>query len=276
VLISLDFTHFLVTPGRPAHPTIVVSSRGFSGRFTRGMRMRVGFMRGVQAALALGIILSAACGLLPAASHRGREALSLNEIQRQMDDAARDFHSLSADVERTKVTVVVNDRSTETGTIRVRGDKMLLQLNAPEARTVLRNGDNLYLYNPGLQRVEEYNLGKNRGLVDQFLLLGFGTSGRDLRKAYLVTLEGEQTIDDRKTVELELTPKSDAVRKQVSKVDLWLDLSSMLPVQQEFYETGSGDYSIVKYSHVVKNPNISDSIFRPHWPKGTEKLKPQA
>jgi outer membrane lipoprotein-sorting protein len=231
--------------------------------------------RGVRAAL-LGLALVAASGLLEAVPHRGRENLTLEAVQRQMDEAAKDFHSLSADVERTKVTVVVNDRSTETGAIRVRDDKMLLQLNAPDARTVLRNGDTLYLYNPGLQRVEEYNLGKNRGLVDQFLLLGFGTSGKELRKAYLVTVEGEPTIGDRKTVELELTPRSDAVRRQISRVNLWLDLSSMLPVQQEFYETGSGDYSIVRYSHVVKNPSIPDSVFKPHWPKGTQKVKPQA
>ena len=233
-------------------------------------------MQGVRAAVLTGMALISTCALLAASPHRNREILSLEAVQRQMDAAARDFHSLSADVERTKVTVVVNDKSTETGTIRVRGDRMLLQLNAPDARTVLRNGDNLYLYNPGLQRVEEYNLGKNRGLVDEFLLLGFGTSGKELRKAYDVTLEGEPVIGDRKTVELELTPKSSAVRKQISRVDLWLDLSSMLPVQQEFFETGSGDYSIVRYSHVVRNPSISDSVFKPHWPKGTQKIKPQA
>ena len=82
---------------------------------------------------------------------------------------------------------------------------------------------------------------------------------------------GEPAIDDKKTVELELTPKSDAVKKQFSKVRLWLDPSSWLPVQQQFYETGSGDYSIAHYSHVVKNPKIPDSEFKPHWPKGTEK-----
>ncbi len=201
---------------------------------------------------------------------------ALDSILRQMDDAATKFHSLSADMERTKVTVVVNDRSTETGTIKVRGDKMLLSITAPDMRTVLRNGDNLYVYNPGLKRVEEYNLGKNRGLVEQFLLLGFGTSGRELERFYTVTVVGEPVIDDKKTVELELTPKSAGVRKQISKFAIWLDPSTMLPVQQEFTETASGDYSIVKYTHVVENPNIPDSVFKPHWPKGTEKIRPQA
>lgn len=229
-------------------------------------------MRGMRTACAILAAYILFCGVLAA---RGRQEETLESVQAKMDDAAKDFHSLSADVQRTKVTVVVNDRSTESGTIRVRGDKMLLQLKAPEPRTVLRNGDNLYLYTPGLQRVEEYNLGKHRGLVEEFLLLGFGTSGRDLRKAYRVTMVGEPVLEKKKTVELELTPKSSAVQKQISKVNLWLDRSTMLPVQQEFYETGSGDYSIVTYSHVVENSEIPESIFKAHWPKGTQKIKAQ-
>jgi outer membrane lipoprotein-sorting protein len=215
------------------------------------------------------------CGMLVASPARSRQQETVDAVEQQMDEAARNFRSLSADVERTKVTVVVNDRSTESGTIRVRGDKMLLQLKSPEPRTILRNGDNLYLYNPGLKRVEEYNLGKHRALVEEFLLLGFGTSGRELRRAYDVTVVGEPVLDGKKTVELELTPKSAGVRKQISKVDLWLDRANMLPVEQEFWETGSGDYSIVTYSHLVENANIPESAFKAHWPKGTQKIKAQ-
>lgn len=232
-------------------------------------------MRTIEAKL-YGLFMSLLAGgvLVCAATAQNHGPWTAGSVLHEMDRAAKDFHSLSADVDRTKVTVVVNDRSTETGTIRVRGDKMLLQMNAPDARTILRTGDNFYLYNPGLKQVEEINIGKNRAVVDEFLLLGFGTQGKNLEKAYAVTLVGEPTIDDKQTVELELVPKSDAVQKQVSKVDLWLDPSSWLPVQQQFYETGSGDYSIVRYSHVVKNPNIPESDFKPHWPKGTEKVKP--
>ena len=212
---------------------------------------------------------------LPVAHAQGRPAWTLEGVLRQLDETAKDFHSLSADVERTKVTVVVNDRSTETGTILVRGDKMVLDLKAPDARTILRTGDSLYIYTPGLKRVEEYNLGKNRALVDQFLLLGFGTEGKQLEKGYLVALLKEDKIDDRKTIELELTPKSQGVRNQIAKIQIWLDESSWLPVQQEFYEAGSGDYSIVKYSKVVRNAGIPEPEFKPHWPKGTEKIKPQ-
>ena len=173
------------------------------------------------------------------------------------------------------MTVVVNDRSTEGGTILVRGDKMLLDLKTPDARTILRTGDNLYIYTPGLKRVEEYNLGRNRTLVDRFLLLGFGTGGKELEKDYLIAVLREEKLDDKRTVELELTPKSQDVRDRIARVEIWLDESSWLPVQQQFYEAGSGDYSIVRYSRVVRNPEIPDSGFKPRWPKGTQKVRPQ-
>jgi outer membrane lipoprotein-sorting protein len=206
---------------------------------------------------------------------QNRGPLNLEIVLKQLDRSAKDFHSLSAEMERTKVTVVVNDRSTETGTLLVRGDKMLLEMKPPDARTILRTGDNLYVYNPGLKRVEEYNLGKNRALFDQYLLLGFGTKGSELRKSYLITLLGEPVLDEKKTAELELTPKSEEVRNNISKIQIWFDESSWLPVQQQFFETGSGDYFIIRYSRVVRNPDLGEAHFKPHWPKGTEKIKPQ-
>ena len=230
--------------------------------------------RRVATALIL-FVAMALCVQAPVASAQGRGAVTLESVLAQMDSQAKNFHSLSADVERTKVTVVVNDRSTETGTMLAHDDKMLLDMKAPDSRTILLTGGTLDVYTPGLKRVEEYDLGQNRGMVDQFLLLGFGTPGKDLQKDYAVTLVGEPTIDDKKTAELELIPKSQAALAHFTKIQIWLDEASWLPVQQQIFETGSGDYSIIRYSKVVRNPRIPDSQFKAHWPKGTTKVKPQ-
>jgi len=202
---------------------------------------------------------------------------TLDNILKQMDAQAANFHSLTADLERTKVTVVVNDKSTESGQIFVRmDDKMRIELTQPDARTILRDGDNFYIYNPKIHRVEEYNLGKKKSVVDQFLLLGFGTSGSSLKESYAITLQGEETLDNRKVLLLELLPKTDEVRKQLSKIQLWLDESNWLPVQQQFFETGSGDYFIIRYRNINRNVRIPDNEFKPHWPHGTTKVQPQA
>lgn len=203
-------------------------------------------------------------------------AWTLDAALKQLDSAAKEFKSLTASIARTKVTVVVNDTSTESGQIWVRGrEKMRIELTNPDPKTILRDGDKLYLFNPKQKRVEEYDLGKNRNLVDQFLLLGFGTSGSDLRKAFSVTLQGEPVLGDRKTVFLELTPKDDKVRQQISRIQLWVDQATWLPVQQKFFETGSGDFFTIAYSDVIKNRAIPDSRFKQDWPRGTQKLKPQ-
>lgn len=204
-----------------------------------------------------------------------RSTWTLESVLRALDNESGSFQSLTADVERTKVTVVVNVKSTETGAIFVRGDKMRLDLKTPSPRTILRTGDTIYVYTPGLNRVEEYNLGKHRELVDQFLLLGFGTSGHALQKGFLVTFLGERTLDHQRALLLELTPKSKEVRNQISKIHLWFDESSWLPVQQEFFETGTEDYFIIRYTNLVRNASIPNSRFQPRWPKGTQKVKPQ-
>jgi outer membrane lipoprotein-sorting protein len=236
------------------------------------------FSRQMVARLAACLIFGAALGapLKTPICAAAQVHTTLESVFSELDSHAASFHGLSADVDRTKVTVVVNDHSNNPGTILVQGEKMLLQMKPPDARTVLRTGDTLYVYTPGLTRVEEYDLGKNRALVDEFMLLGFGTRGRQLQQSYQVTLAGEPSVDDKKTVELELIPKSQGVKNQFSKIQIWYDPVTWLPIQQEFYENGSGDYSIVHYSNVVKNPKIDDSQFKPHWPKGTEKIKPQS
>src|ERR1700693_6454678 len=172
----------------------------------------------VLCAAVSGAMLSSAAGIT--ASQQAN--WTLDNVLKQLDTQAADFRSLTADLERTKVTVVVNDKSTESGKIFVRrDDKMRLELTHPDPRTILRDGANFYIYNPKIHRVEEYNIGKKKSLVDQFLLLGFGTSGSELKKSYTMTLQGEETLDNRKVVILELLPKSDDIRNQLSKIQLW-------------------------------------------------------
>ena len=223
------------------------------------------------------VICAAALYSAPRASTSPQSTWTLDNVLKQLDVQAASFRSLTADLERTKVTVVVNDKSTETGQISVRSDdKMRIEVTQPDARTILRDGDNFYIYNPKIHRVEEYNLGKKKSVVDQFLLLGFGTSGSSLKESYALTLQGEETLDNRKVLRLELLPNTDEVRKQLSKIQLWLDETTWLPLQQQFFETGSGDYFIIRYRNVNRNVRIPDNEFKPHWPHGTTKVQPQA
>ena len=93
-------------------------------------------------------------------------------------------------------------------------------------------------------------------------------------KPLRILVAGEVILDNRKVILLELLPKTEEVKRQLSKIQLWLDESTWLPVQQQFFETGSGDYFIIRYRNMNRNVRISDNEFKPHWPHGTTKMQP--
>ena len=200
-----------------------------------------------------------------------------DSVLAMMDKSAQDFHTLTADIEHIKYTDVVKDTSTETGKLQVRRDeKMRIEFYQPDRRTILRTGDSLFVYTPKINRVEEYDLGKNREMVDQYVLLGFGTKSENVRKSYLVSVIGETQLDNKKTVQIELTPKSDQMRKQIARIQMWIDEASWLPIQQKFFESGSEDYLIFHYINVMKNLKIGDNQFKQDWPKGVSRTKPRS
>jgi len=196
---------------------------------------------------------------------------SLQYVLDMMDKSADDFKSLTAALEHVTYTALVKDTSTESGEVYVRKDaKLRIDFINPDPRTIIRNGDNLYIYTPKINRVEEYNIGKNRALADQYLALGFGTRSENLKKNYEVALVGEEELDGQKMAVIDLTPHSDEVRKQITKIRMWVDEASWLPVQQKFVEAGSGDYFLSRYRNVMKNLKIGDGKFKADWPKGTK------
>jgi outer membrane lipoprotein-sorting protein len=224
-------------------------------------------------------VLVSLCGggfvLRPVAA-QATSGWTLEGVLSMMDKAAQDFHSLTADIEHIKYTAVVKDSSSETGQIFVRrDDKMRIDFQKPDPRTILRNGDSLFVFTPKINRVEEYNIGKHRSFADQYLALGFGTKGDTLKKNYVVTLIGEEDFDSHKTVVLELTPKSEQARSQIARIRMWIDEASWLPVQQKFFETSTDDYFLSHYTHLMKNLKLGDAKFKPDWPKGVKVEKPR-
>jgi outer membrane lipoprotein-sorting protein len=208
---------------------------------------------------------------LPASAGGGQNSgkLTLDYVLTMMDRSAEDFRSLTAALDHIKYTAVVKE-------IYVRKDsKLRIDFISPDPRTIIRNGDNLYIYTPKINRVEEYNIGKNRALADQYLALGFGTRAESLKKSYNVSLSGEEELDGHKMAVVELAPRSDEVRKQITKIVMWVDEASWLPVQQKFLEAGSGDYFLSRYKNVMKNLKIGDGKFKADWPKGTKIEKPR-
>jgi len=194
-----------------------------------------------------------------------------------MDETARRLRNLSADLEYTKVTVVVDDRSTERGQIFYLKGKLpevLIDFKTPDPKTILIKKNKAEIYLPKINQIQEYNLEKHSELVQQFLLLGFGTETSELEKSYVLKLVGEEDINGDTTAVLELIPRNQNVGAQLAKVQLWINEESGLPVQQKFFEA-DGDYLVTRYTSVKINSRLPLSTFEIHAAKGAKRAKLQ-
>lgn len=195
----------------------------------------------------------------------------------RLNQSADNFKTLTAKIDYTKVTVVVDDKSTETGRLYYsKNRRVLIEMLNPERKEILFTGNKAQIYYPKMGQIQEFDLKKHRALVEQFLLLGFGTKGNDLKDAYLITVLGETKVErnPNPVLHVKLTPKDERIRNQIHEIQLWFDMASWVPVQQKFFEVG-GDYLITRYTEVKVNVRPSRSL-RLSAPRGTPTIKPRA
>jgi outer membrane lipoprotein-sorting protein len=203
----------------------------------------------------------------------------LRELMQRVDASAAGFHSMTAKMRKITYTAVIKDTSEEHGTMAMKATKpkdmqVLVEFTDPDKKSWSFFNHTAEFYYPKIQTVQVYDLGKHAQLVDQFLLLGFGTHSKDLEKNYEVKVGGEDTVEGQKTTRLDLVPRSEPARQHLKKVEIWYPENGGYPIQQKFYQN-SGDYVLVTYSDVKLNPNLPDTAVRLNLPKGVKKEYPQ-
>jgi outer membrane lipoprotein-sorting protein len=198
----------------------------------------------------------------------------------KMDQAAATFKDLSADLSRTHHTAVIGENTVDSGTIYIRRPKahellMRFDIQKPDAKQVSLDTRRAQIYYPKTQTVQIYDIGKYKRLADQLLLLGFGTTSKELEAAYTVAPGGPELLNDQKMTRIDLTPKSNETH--LTKVELWISDTTGLPLQQKLYWPGpnGGDYDLATYSHMRINTNLSDSAVKLNLPSNVKREYPQ-
>ena len=189
---------------------------------------------------------------------------AMDEVLHSMDENASKFHTAQADFVWQIYNSVINDiAETDKGKIYFRRSGPNLQMSArftdPPSKQVVFTGKAVQILQPGGQ-VDEYDTAAHQGELETFLVLGFGSSGKDLQKSFELQDLGEESIDGVLTHKLQLTPKAEDVRRHVPKIVLWMQPNG-LSKQQQIYLEG-GDYRTAKYASIQLNQNLSDNLFK--------------
>ena len=202
----------------------------------------------------------------------------LAKVLAGMDRAADAFSSMAGHLDYTKVTVIVDDHSTESGEIFFEKSKgqtrVMIAFRQPAEKYVLFADEKVSLYLPKIAQVQEYRLSSRQDLMEQFLLLGFGTGGEEMQEAYRISYLGEKMLDGQQAFLLELLPKSAQVSAQLDRIELWISPESWQPLQQKFFEPG-GDYLIARYTDVKVNAKLPGKTFRLPIKGKVQTIRPQ-
>jgi outer membrane lipoprotein-sorting protein len=203
---------------------------------------------------------------------------SLESVLERMDRTAASFKTFSADLRSVAHTAVIDEDDISTGTILLkranRGMDMLMELTTPDRKSIALHGQRGEIYLPKMKTIEEYDISRYRALADQFLLIGFGTSGKELAQAYDMKVLGTDQVAGVQATWLELVPKSPEVLKNLKKLELWIPESGDYPLQQKLY-LAAGDYRLATYTNVRKNPPLTDSDLKIRAPRDAKRVFPQ-
>jgi outer membrane lipoprotein-sorting protein len=185
---------------------------------------------------------------------------ALDAILARMDKAAPSFHALSASVDMVEYQKILDDRTTDKGSLKMqRNGKNVRAIVTFPDRVIGFLGDIVRVYFPNTNTYTNYNIGANSNVLNQFLLLGFGSSGTELAQSYSITLAGAENVAGHETSKLVLIPKDPKVKERLTKIEVWIPTDGANPVQQQFYEP-SGNWRKATYTNIVLNPPIQGTL----------------
>jgi outer membrane lipoprotein-sorting protein len=189
-----------------------------------------------------------------------------DKVMRQLDEAAKNFRSTSADFEFDSVeTDPIYDKEVQKGAVYYERAgttfKMAAHIREVDGKPVPK----IYVYSGGVFKLYEKLIDQVTTLnkvskYQSYLMLGFGASGTEIEQKWTVAYLGAETLDGVKTVKLELAPKDPAVRKNLPKVTLWVDPERDVSLKQVFDE-GAGQYRVCVYFNIKVNQPLPADAF---------------
>jgi outer membrane lipoprotein-sorting protein len=215
---------------------------------------------------------------------------NVDTVLHQLDLASAGFKSVAADIRIDLFERVVQDTSTECGLIYYQRQGATTQMDlrsttsptnscpataasAPASRVINYSNGTLKMFEPQANHLTLLTAGSNQATVESFLTLGFGASGRDLAKAWDITDQGTETLNDGSksvnTVKLKLVAKDPAILKNITSVVIWIDPVRGISLKQQFV-TPSGDSKTTYFTNIRYNQKVDTKEFAINTNKQTQ------
>jgi len=190
----------------------------------------------------------------------------LDQILAAMDQNAKTFRTAQASFTARMFNSVINAfvPPDDTGKIYLQKTGSGIEASAiytqPRDKEIIFSGDRLEIYQNG--QINAYDARAHRDELETFLVLGFGSSGEDMRKSFDIKDLGPDTVEGSDTEKLDLVPKSASVLVHVPHIILWMDPKLGVSRQQQIYVEKEGDYRLATYTNIELNRNLPKNAFK--------------
>ena len=193
-------------------------------------------------------------------------AQDLNSTLTKLDAAAARFKSTTAKFEFDSIqTDPIPDKDVQTGTVYYERKGPAFQMGVHIDQVNGRSVPKIILVSGGVFKMYEKLLNQvttsNKvSKYENYLVLGFGASGKDLKDKWDIKDLGPESVGDVKTEKLELTARDPQVLKLFPKVTIWVDTDRGVSLKQVFDE-GQGQSRICTYSDIKVNQSLPGDAF---------------
>jgi outer membrane lipoprotein-sorting protein len=189
----------------------------------------------------------------------------LDEVLRQMDAASLKFQSAEASFQWDLYEKVVQQTTTQTGTIyfKKEGTKTVMgaRVTSPSTKILEYRNGVLTLFDPGTDHETIITSKGNQAQMESFLTLGFGGSGKEMAKAWTISDLGDETLNGVQTAKLDLVPKDPAVRNNCTHMTVWVDPVRGVMLKQSFYMP-SEDYRTSVFTNIKYNQPVDTKPYQ--------------
>jgi outer membrane lipoprotein-sorting protein len=188
------------------------------------------------------------------------------KVLRRLDETAKNFRSTSADFEFDSITTdPVPDKDVKKGVVYYERKSGSFQMAAHIREENGKPVPKVYAYSGGAVRLYEQLINQvttltRAGQYESWFMLGFGASGKDLEQKWEIDYLGSETLDGTTTEILEMVPKDPAIRKNLSKVKMWVDPERGVSLKQILYFSSS-EYMVCVYFNIKVNQSLPAGAF---------------
>ena len=198
---------------------------------------------------------------------------NLDKILAQMESKGGRVKSMTASLNQQKWTAILEEFDQgESGRflfLKAKGKVFLRrEISKPQPSSLVISDGQAIFYQPILKQAHHHRIGNCRDKTE-FMILGFGSDRESLERAYEISLLGEEKLDEVKTYQLVLLPRSEKAQAYFTRIILWIDSKRWIPVQQKLVEP-TDDYILVRFHDIVLNPTLSPRDFKIKFPKDTQ------